>query len=95
MKKMSARILPMSIMMAQGNCGGHHISEEDMDFYVRACPPGIPTLERNPRIDAIEEHLLICEPCQNDLQKLDDLCSALTGSDSLTSVGSAIKRRPI
>jgi hypothetical protein len=79
---MSDRILPMSTVMAQGDAVGRHISEEDMDFYVRACPAGIATVERNQRIDAIEEHLLICEPCQNRLQELDDVRRALGSTDT-------------
>jgi hypothetical protein len=73
---MSAWILPMR-RIAQKD--GDHISEEDMDFYIRTCPGGNPTLEGNPRIDTIEKHLLICEQCRNGLQELDDLRKALAG----------------
>jgi len=76
------RILPMSTDMAQVDGGGQHISEEDMDFYVRACPPGIVTAEGDPRIDAIEAHLFICAVCRNRLQELDDLRRALGRIDT-------------
>ena len=64
-----------TVMAQKDDCD--HISEEDMDFYVRTCPAGKPILEQIPRIDAIEQHLLICGQCRNGLKELDELCRAL------------------
>lgn len=67
----------MRTEMARKDYSGHHISEEDMEFYVRTCPSGGQTPTGDPLIDHIEAHLVICEQCRNGLRDLDDLRTAL------------------
>ncbi len=52
---------------------GEHISEDDLEMYAMG---RIGDLETGP----IEEHLLVCEECQDSLAATDELIRALRGA---------------
>lgn len=73
-------------MSERGETAGGHLSEEDIELYV------LGRMEDN-RLEYVEEHLLVCERCQQKVEEEEDFVRTLRAALRAEEAGGRFRRK--